>query len=119
MTLTFVQLGTFVSRWNRFRLTDDDLHALEDILLKTPEIGVVIPGTGGLRKMRFAPPSRHGGKSGAFRVGYAYFKIASTIYLLAIFPKNIQPNLTASEKADARRIIDAIRKLRRPREQYE
>jgi hypothetical protein len=70
--------------------------------------GAVVAGTGGLRKMRFAPPSRHVGKSGAFRVGYTYFQTADAIFLLAIYPKNEQANLTAAEKAEARSLIEFI-----------
>ena len=76
--------------------------------MRNPEAGAVVAGTGGLRKVRFAPPSRHTGKSGAFRVGYAYFRVASTVYLLAIYPKNEQANLTSAEKADAKKIIEFL-----------
>jgi hypothetical protein len=74
MRLTFVQLSRFAARWSQLRLTDEDLRALEQLLLRNPDAGAVVAGTGGLRKVRFAPPSRHIGKSGAFRIGYAYFR---------------------------------------------
>jgi hypothetical protein len=50
------------------------------------------------------------GKSGAFRVGYAYFRTAEAIYLLAIYPKNEQANLTPAERSEARALIEAIRR---------
>ena len=108
MRFTFVQLPRFAARWAQLRLTDDDLRALEQMLLRNPEAGAVVAGTGGLRKLRFAPPSRHVGKSGAFRVGYAYFRTADAIYLLAIFAKNEQANLTPQEKAEARKLVEII-----------
>jgi hypothetical protein len=108
MHLTFVQLPRFASRWAQLRLTDDDLRALEQMLLANPTAGAVVAGTGGLRKVRFAPPSRHTGKSGAFRVGYTYFRTADAIYLLAVFPKNEQANFTAAEKSEARMLIERI-----------
>jgi len=110
MQLTFVQLSRFALRWVQLKLTDDDLQALEQMLLRNPEAGAVVSGTGGLRKTRFAPPSRHTGKSGALRIGYAYIRVASAIYLLAVFPKNEQANLTAAEKAELRKIVDIIRR---------
>jgi len=114
MQLTFVQLSRFAARWSQLRLNDDDLRALEQMLLRNPSAGAVVAGTGGLRKVRFAPPSRHVGKSGAFRVGYAYFRVVDTVYLLAIYPKNEQANLTHTEKAEARKLIEFIgRGLRR------
>lgn len=76
--------------------------------MRNPDAGAVVGGTGGLRKVRFAPPSRHAGKRGAFRVGYAYFRNADAIYLLAIYPKNEQANLTPAEKAEARKLIEKI-----------
>jgi hypothetical protein len=108
MQLTFVQLSRFAARWAQLKLTDGDLQALEKMLLRNPNAGPVVPGTGGLRKVRFAPPSRHVGKSGSFRVGYAYFRIADAVYLLAIYPKNEQATLTSSEKAEARQMIELI-----------
>jgi hypothetical protein len=108
MQLTFVQLARFAARWTRLKLTDEDLRALEQLLLRDPNAGAAVAGTGGLRKVRFAPPSRNVGKSGAFRVGYAYFRTAEAVYLLAIFPKNEQANLTAAEKAEARKLIELI-----------
>jgi hypothetical protein len=108
MRFTFVQLSRFAARWAQLRLTDEDLQALEQMLMRNPGAGAVVAGTGGLRKVRFAPPSRHVGKRGAFRVGYAYFRSADAVYLLAIYPKNEQANLTASEKAEARMLIEFI-----------
>jgi hypothetical protein len=108
MRLAFVQLSRFAARWTQLKLTDDDLRALEQMLLRNPDAGAVVAGTGGLRKVRFAPPSRHMGKSGAFRVGYAYFRVADTVYFLAIYPKNEQANLAAAEKAEVRKMIEII-----------
>ncbi len=85
MELTFIQLSGFANKWRKIRLSDEDLQALERQLRDNPEAGDVIRGTSGLRKVRFAPPSRHTGKSGAFRVAYGYFRVASTIYLFVIF----------------------------------
>src|SRR5437870_3180080 len=117
MLLTFVQLSRFAARWKQMRLNDDDLRALEQMLLRNPCAGSVMPGTGGLRKVRFAPPSRHTGKSGALRVGYSYFRTAQAVYLLAVFPKNEQANLSAGEKAEARKLIEFIqRNLGKPKE---
>jgi len=73
MRLTFVQLRTYVSDAAALRLTDSDQQAIEEILLVRPAAGAVIPGTGGLRKLRFSPSSRRGGKSGGIRVCYAWF----------------------------------------------
>jgi hypothetical protein len=85
MQLTFVHLKGFTAEWKHFRLTDDDLRALERQLMAKLEAGAVMSGTGGLRKLRFSPPSRHTGKRGAYRVCYAFFRVADTVLLAAIF----------------------------------
>lgn len=108
MTLTIIQLASFVADWNGQRLTDEDLQALEQLLLKRPGAGPVVPGTGGLRKMRFAPKSRGCGKSGGNRIIYAYFDRYSRIYLILMYGKNEQANLTAAEKKECRRLIGEI-----------
>ncbi len=80
------------------RLTDGDLSALEAAAMVSPTTIPVVAGTGGLRKLRFAPPSWHTGKRGAVRVGLAVFPHAERIYLVTVFPKNEKANLTAAER---------------------
>lgn len=111
MQLTLVQLAGFVSEWKHFRLTDDDLRALEQQLLRDPEAGAVMAGTGGLRKVRFAPPSRHSGKSGAYRVAYVFLQ-PDTVVFMSLFAKSDQANLTAAQKARFKVVIDALKARR-------
>ena len=56
-----------------------------------------MPQTGGLRKLRFTPPGAGRGKSGAYRVCYAYFPAYGTIALLVVFGKNERTDLTVTE----------------------
>ncbi len=71
MTATLIYASLFVSEWKRLRLPDEDLRYLERAIMARPNVGDVMAGTGGVRKLRFAPPSRSGGKSGGLRVCYA------------------------------------------------
>jgi len=107
--MTFVQPAPFVSVWRRLGLTDEDLTALEKQIMEQPDAGAVMRGTGGLRKIRFAPPSWRRGKSGATRVCYVYFAEAAACYLLAIYPKSEKDNLSDRERASYRRAIEVIR----------
>ena len=102
MRLTFIQFSPFVADWRRLRLSDEDLRALETQIMDRPDAGVVLAGTGGLRKIRFAPPSWNRGKSGATRVCYVYLSAVAHCYLLTIFGKNEKPNLSAADKAAIR-----------------
>ena len=110
MQLSFVQLAVFVSDWRRLALTDEDLQALEELLLQRGKSGPVIPGTGGFRKIRFAPPSWRSGKSGAARVIYAYFFEIEWVVLFLIYGKNEQGNLTPKQKQAAREWIASFKR---------
>lgn len=96
--LTLIQVATFVKKFRKLGLTDEDLEALERQIMDHPDAGVVMAGTGGVRKIRFAPPSWNTGKSGATRVCYALFATIDTVYFLTVFGKNKQANLTADER---------------------
>jgi hypothetical protein len=108
MRLTLAQTREFASQWRRLGLTDDDLRKLENLLLADPNVGKPMAGTGGLRKMRFSPPSWHTGKSGATRVGYSYFPVFETIYLIALYAKQEKDNLTASERNQVRKVLATL-----------
>jgi hypothetical protein len=75
MKQTFIQVSRFVAKWQSLKLNDADLAALESMLMANTDAGAAMAGAGGVREVRFAPPSRHTGKSGAFRVAYAYVRI--------------------------------------------
>lgn len=89
-------------------LQDTDLVTLEEILLKNPQIGDVIEGTGGARKMRIQLEGR--GKSGGGRVIYLDVFEQEHLYLLFAYPMNVQENLTPDQKKSIRKLIESIRK---------
>ena len=63
-------------------LTRDDYRALQLHLLGRPDAGAVIPGAGGLRKLRWAVAGR--GKRGGVRVIYYWYVEASRIYIVVL-----------------------------------
>lgn len=74
-------------------LTDEEYRELQAVLIDKPEIGNIIPGSGGVRKVRWRAPGR--GKRGGYRVIY-YAKIAQgVIWMLTIYPKNVAENIPA------------------------
>ncbi len=109
MKLSFAQVDAFVAKWKKLRLKDEDLQALEKSIIDNPEAGQVMAGTGGLRKIRFAPPSWNTGKSGATRVCYALFSQIETVYLITLFAKNEKPNLSDAEKASAKKWLKLMK----------
>lgn len=76
-------------------LTDEEYAGLQYHLLLYPESGTKIPGTGGVRKLRWDMPSRGKGKSGGVRVIYFYRMSDSEIWLLTIYPKSLRATIPA------------------------
>lgn len=85
MTRTFIEVPLFSKRWGEIGLGEAELRALQIMLLKDPESGPVMEGTGGIRKVRF--PLKHRGKSGSVRVCYTDFAEYEVIYLITAFEK--------------------------------
>lgn len=108
MTRTFIQTDEFIKNWERLGLTDDDLRRLELEIMKNPQVGPVIQGTGKLRKMQFAFENK--GKSGSSRVCYVDFLIHETVYLITVYPKNEKDNLSKAERNEIKKFIDILEK---------
>lgn len=89
-------------------LDDDSLPALETALLENPQLGDVIEGTGGARKMRIQLEGR--GKRGGGRIIYLDVYEQEHLYLLFAYPKNVQENLTSDQKKAIRKMVEEIRK---------
>jgi hypothetical protein len=106
--LTLIQLSTFAAKWSKLKLNDNDLRALEQMFLVDPAAGKVIAGTGGLRKLRFAPPSWHTGKRGAVRVVYAFIGSANAVYMFTLYAKNEASDLAADGKKVFRSVLERL-----------
>ena len=72
-------------------LTDDNYAELQKSLMLDPDIGPVVPGSGGVRKMRWAAPGR--GKSGGYRIIYYVRRAHGVIWMLTMYPKNVAENI--------------------------
>ena len=108
MTRRFIYTAPFRRCWKAMGLSDDDLLLLEDVLLRDPQRGDVIEGTGGARKLRILLVGR--GKSGGGRVIYLDVFEREDLYLLFAYPKNVQEDLTSEQRKAIRKLIEAIRK---------
>lgn len=107
MTREFIEVPLFTKRWAEIGLAAEELRSLQLLLLKDPESGPVIEGTGGIRKVRF--PLSHRGKSGSVRVCYTDFSEYEVIYLITAFTKNEQDNLTDEEKKVLKKLVKTLK----------
>lgn len=108
MTRTFIYTEPFRRCWKAMGLSDKELIELEKILLDDPQIGDVIEGTGGARKMRIQIGNH--GKSGGGRVIYLDVFERKNLYLLFAYPKNAQENLSPEQTKAIRKMIEEIKK---------
>lgn len=107
MIRTFIEVLIFTKRWKEMGLGDDELKALQIMLLKDPEVGVIMEGTGGIRKVRFAVANKD--KSGGVRVCYTDFEEYEVTYLITAFEKKEQENLTMEEKNILKRLVKSLK----------
>ncbi len=107
MNRTFKEMTSFLKKWNDMGLNDDDLLVLQELLLKDPKIGDVIPGAGGIRKVRI-PIDGIGKRSGG-RVIYIDIEIKEAIYLLDVYAKNEKTDLTDKEKKLLNKLIERLK----------
>ncbi len=77
-------------------LSAEERADLIDTLARDPMAGDVMPGLGGVRKLRFAPKGR--GKSGGFRVIYYVLTESQPILALLIYGKNEQDDLSPAQR---------------------
>lgn len=84
-------------------LSDDDYREFQVALSENPELGPTMSGGGGIRKVRWNLP--HKGKSGGVRVIYYWAVAKEQIYLLLIYKKTRQENLTPDQLAFLKRLV--------------
>mgnify|MGYP001568019982 FL=1 len=85
------------------------LMAIQQAILKTPEAGALVPGTGGLRKLRMADAGRGKGKRGGFRVICSDLPDAERTYLLALYDKAEKADISPDEKKGLRDLVKILK----------
>jgi mRNA-degrading endonuclease RelE of RelBE toxin-antitoxin system len=92
--MRFIETPIFTKEL-RALLKDDDYRALQTALLLRPEQGTVIPGSGGVRKMRWGGLGK--GKRGGNRIIYYWDPKTEVVYMLFIYGKAYQADLTRAQ----------------------
>jgi hypothetical protein len=108
--LRFIQAASFTREWGKLGLTEEDLMALEMLIMASPEGPPVVPGTGGLRKVRFAPAKWGTGKRGAARVLYAFFQDHSVVVFISIYDKSQKDDFDHGTKGKIKELLEWFKK---------
>ena len=98
--MEFIEAPIFTRVINDY-LSETDYASLQYTLAFRPEVGKVIPKTGGIRKLRW--PGKGRGKRGGLRIIYYWRKSAHEIWLLTLYAKNEEENLSHE-------VLQALRK---------
>lgn len=108
MKATFVETTGFTQTITEL-LPDHSYARLQQRLVENPESGHVMPGYGGLRKIRTADTKRGKGKRGGARVIYLHVPAAKRFYLLDVYGKDEKDDLSANEKKQLRRLAEQLK----------
>ena len=90
--MEFIEATAFTKLIYKY-LSEDEFLGLQSFLLEYPEAGKVVPGSGGIRKVRWAISGK--GKSGGVRVIYYFNRQEDEIWLLTIYSKSETENIPA------------------------
>ncbi|MEQ1827729.1 MAG: hypothetical protein ABL921_17345 [Pirellula sp.] len=112
--LHFVYLEEFEDDWKQLFPNDSDemaLFMLEVAIMVGPTKSKVIPGSGGLRKLRWVADNDPRGKSGGLRVCYAYFPEHCLVLMVIVYDKKEQEGISRDELSSIRKLIEHVGKM--------
>ena len=109
--VSVVETPEFLSATRKL-MDDEKRAALVDFLAYNPTAGDLMPGTGGVRKLRWALEGR--GKRGGARVIYFFHSAELPLFALTAYAKNVRADLSQAERNDLRRLttllVESVRK---------
>lgn len=103
-SVTFVETKLFTELVLDY-LSDDEYAAMQQFLVVNPEAGDVIPGSGGVRKLRWGAAGR--GKRGGLRVIYFLRRRNDEAWMLTLYAKNVADSIPAKVLKKIKEAIDA------------
>ena len=114
MKAVFVELPAF-ERHRPHYLNETAFGRLQDALMKNPEAGDLIQGTGGLRKVRFVDTRRGKGKRGGLRVIYYWWGSGNQFWLYTLYDKDELADLAPQQRSALRAMLKQELEARRAR----
>lgn len=103
--ITIVELPEYMRKIEKL-LDEEERSSVIHYLALNPRAGILIKGTGGIRKVRWARKGM--GKSGGARVIYFFHDEGMPVFLLTAFGKNEKANLTKSERNELAKITPLL-----------
>jgi len=110
--LTIVETSAFARRAEKLLSVEEHEELVFNLALH-PESGDEIPGTGGVRKVRFAAKGK--GKSGGVRVIYYFYDEENPFHALFLYGKNEQVDLTPEQKKAVTGFAETVKAAARVR----
>ena len=112
MKVTFIESPAFTRYLYKY-LSDDEYSTLQNALMENPDMGVLIQGTGGFRKLRWRDKRRGKGKRGGLRIIYYHLEEVRQIWLFTLYGKDEAIDLTIEQKRMMKRAITAEKMARK------
>jgi hypothetical protein len=103
--ITIAEVPAYIQQAEKLMSVSERQDVL-NYLAAHPKAGVLIEGTGGIRKLRWGRGGR--GKSGGVRIIYYYHSELMPLYLLTLFAKNERTNLSKAERNDLAKLVDIL-----------
>lgn len=103
--ITIAEMADFIDD-SKSVFTEEEYDDLVLFLAEHPDSGELIPGTGGVRKLRWRAKGQ--GKRGGARVIYYFRDLNVPVYLLAVYAKGEKLNITEREKKEMSKMVDMI-----------
>ena len=107
---TVAETPTFARQADKL-FSEDEKRAVIDFLAENPLAGDEVPGTGGVRKLRFGASGR--GKRGCARVIYYFLDETMPIYALLAYAKSARTDLSPDQKRAVSALVAALKAARK------
>ena len=103
LVFSFIETKLFTRLVQEY-LSDEEYQELQMLLIEQPEAGKIVPGSGGVRKLRWRATGR--GKRGGHRIIYFAKVEDQVIWMLTMYPKNVKDDIPAQVLRQIRKEVE-------------